>query len=116
MELLIGLLIGITWGAGFSSFVHWAHEREKVERAEKLDRIAKGQDKPEPWPLVPSHEESEWRPYNGGTPGSGLKQDEIPPSCTCDWVSERALYKRPEDERFALGMRDPHCPYHSNGF
>ncbi|ALY08492.1 hypothetical protein ANANSI_47 [Arthrobacter phage Anansi] len=50
-----------------------------------------------------------------GTPDTGLKYEDIPWSCTCDWVSERMICQRPEDERFTRGMRDPHCPYHPNG-
>ncbi|ALY10123.1 hypothetical protein RINGS_46 [Arthrobacter phage Rings] len=69
----------------------------------------------EPWPLVPAHEEPLWTPLNHTARDTGLKYEDIPWSCTCDWVSERMICQRPEDERFTRGMRDPHCPYHPNG-
>lgn len=107
MEWLIGLLIGVAWGAGFSSFVHWAHEQEKAERLEKADRIAKCQDKriiepkvKQPW-YVPAPEPQE----------VVAKFEDIPDSCICDWDGEQALCDA-EPQHWYLGRKDPQCDVH----
>lgn len=97
MEWLYGILIGVAWGAGFMSFVHWAHEQEKVEKTESAERIEKGLDKPKPvWDAAHVVE----------------KLEDVPTGCICDWHGDQRFCEA-EPGAWYLGLKDPQCPVHA---
>lgn len=125
MEWFIGLLIGVVWGAGFTSFVHWAHERERVEKATKAERVASGQDKgykvrpngmiepkiKEPWYLPDTKEQI--RQFHVNTTDVVDRLDNTPPDCSCDWQENKMICQKEGD--WYRTRQDPECPVHKYG-